>query len=89
MGARERNRVRPRDETIEVPGTIQGVARAGRTLDAFCRALGLADPDRARLQVVLDEVLSNIVRYGFGRPGGRPGTIAVALSGSPGALPWR
>ena len=55
--------------------------------DEFSRRHRLADEERARLQIILDELFTNVVKYGYedavvaGHPEGHPeGLIEVALS---------
>jgi anti-sigma regulatory factor (Ser/Thr protein kinase) len=55
--------------SVEVPGTTAGVRRAAEDLDAFALGQGLTREAIWPLQVALDEVLSNVVRHGFGGEG--------------------
>jgi serine/threonine-protein kinase RsbW len=64
-------------ESVSVPGTAAGVARAATAFDEFCRRRDVPADARWRVQVALDEILSNIVKHGY-QDGG--GTIALAFS---------
>jgi anti-sigma regulatory factor (Ser/Thr protein kinase) len=66
----------PTSETVSVPGTEAGVRRATEALDAWCLRQRLPADARRRLLTSLDEVLSNVVRHGFGE---RAGTIDITL----------
>lgn len=55
-----------------------GVGKVQRMLDALALANGLAPDPVTDMQVALDEILSNILRNGFGD--GRPHRIDVTLS---------
>lgn len=62
--------------TIIVPATPAGLREAERGLDEFSAAHGLTRNDTWPFHVALDEILSNIVKYGRPGPGGR---IEVSL----------
>jgi len=68
-------------ETRSVEGTMDGVADARAAFDAFSRRAGLADTARWRFHVALDEILSNVVRHGFGpgRASALAGDAAIEL----------
>lgn len=51
--------------TVSVLGTTAGISRAAAAFDEFCRLSQVPQDARWRFQVVLDEVLSNIVRHGY------------------------
>lgn len=59
------------------PDAAPALARATGALDAFCAAERLPDALVWRLRVVLDEVISNIVRHGGA--GARPRAIDVTF----------
>ena len=52
-------------QSVSVPGTTAGVSRAAAAFDEFCKIQGVSADARWRFQVVLDEILSNIVRHGY------------------------
>jgi len=64
-------------ESVSVPGTTAGVGRAAAAFDEFCRHRQVPADARWRFQVVLDEILSNIVRHGLQ---GCDGTIALTFA---------
>jgi serine/threonine-protein kinase RsbW len=65
-------------QTLIVPGTTAGLAEAERGLDAFSAAHGLDRNDTWPFHVALDEILSNVVKYGQG-PDGGGGRIEIQL----------
>lgn len=56
----------PPQTSLRVPATPAGLRQAVDALDAFCAAESLPQDLRWRLQVAVDEVLSNVVRHGGG-----------------------
>jgi anti-sigma regulatory factor (Ser/Thr protein kinase) len=64
-------------DSVSVPGTPAGVSRAAAAFDEFCRLRQVPQDARWRVQVVLDEILSNIVRHGYR---GGEGTIGLTFS---------
>jgi len=65
-------------QTLVVPGTAAGLAEAERGLDDFSSAHGLDRNDTWPFHVALDELLSNVVKYGQG-PDGEGARIEVRL----------
>jgi sigma-B regulation protein RsbU (phosphoserine phosphatase) len=64
--------------TLIVSATTEGLRAAERGLDEFSAAHGLTRNDTWPFHVALDEILSNIVKYG--RPaGGREGRVEIRL----------
>ncbi len=63
-------------DSVSVPGTTAGISRAAAAFDEFCRLGQVPQDARWRFQVVLDEILSNIVRHGYR---GREGSIALTF----------
>jgi serine/threonine-protein kinase RsbW len=53
--------------------------------EAFARDCGLADNERSRLLVILEELFTNVVAHGYGG-GFAAGSVAVALGWSSGRL---
>jgi anti-sigma regulatory factor (Ser/Thr protein kinase) len=49
---------------VHVPGSGDGIRQAARALDRFCAERGIPPPARWKLHVILDELLSNLVRHG-------------------------
>jgi serine/threonine-protein kinase RsbW len=52
--------------SVSVPGTALGARQVVRAFDEFRESEAIAGPSAQAVQVALDEVLSNIVRSGFG-----------------------
>jgi anti-sigma regulatory factor (Ser/Thr protein kinase) len=67
-------------DSVSVPGTTAGVSTAAAAFDDFCRQEQVPQDARWRFQVVLDEILSNIVRHGYR---GREGLIRLTFSREP------
>ena len=63
-------------DSVSVPGTTAGISRAAAAFDEFCRLRHVPQDARWRFQVVLDEILSNIVRHGYQ---GREGSIGLTF----------
>jgi serine/threonine-protein kinase RsbW len=67
----------PLHHSMTVPASVPGVREAESELLAFAKASGLPQDAIWRLEVALDEVLSNVVRHGSAA--GRVGLISVDL----------
>jgi anti-sigma regulatory factor (Ser/Thr protein kinase) len=67
----------PLHHSMTVPASAPGVREAESALLAFAKSSGLPAEAIWRLEVALDEVLSNVVRHGLAA--GRIGPIAVDL----------
>ena len=65
------------DRICRIAGTREGVAEALAGFEAFARQAGLAEAARWRVQVALDEILSNVVRHG--RPASGAAAPAVVV----------
>lgn len=65
-------------QTLVVPGTTEGLRAAERGFDEFSTAHGLTRKDTWPFHVALDEILSNVVRYGFSSQGSS-GRIEIEL----------
>jgi serine/threonine-protein kinase RsbW len=70
--------------TLRIASSQEGIREAAEGFDEFARAHAL--PQRAKwpFQVALDEMLSNIVRYGYG--GDHEGEIEIRLELRQGVL---
>jgi len=77
--------VAPAQRTVRVPGSMAGVRQAAGELEAFAAAHGLAPEAIWSVQVALDEVLSNVVRHGYGGEGGER-TVELAFGLAAGVL---
>jgi serine/threonine-protein kinase RsbW len=63
--------------TVNIPSSLDGIRQAVDAVDRWCEATGVPAPHRRRVLTALDEVLSNVVRHGYGD---RPGAIDVAFA---------
>ena len=63
-------------QTLVVPGTPEGLREAERGFDEFATAHGLTRNDTWPFHVALDEILSNIVKYGYA---GQEGTGRIEI----------
>lgn len=70
--------------SIAVPGTAEGVRRVADGFDAFAEEEGLPPAVVSTVQVVLDELLTNTVRHGYGP--GATGVIEVGFDVGGGRL---
>lgn len=66
-------------ETLSVPGTPPGVRQAVDAFERFGQRVHVPRPARWRIQLALDEILSNIVRHGAAPGAGDP-AIDVTFS---------
>jgi anti-sigma regulatory factor (Ser/Thr protein kinase) len=73
-------------ETLSIPGTAEGAARAADAVRAWSDRHRLAADTRDRLLTVLDELLSNVVRHAVPR---QPTAIEVTVSCDDGVLEAR
>ena len=64
-------------ETLSVPGNLSGVLQAVQAFQQFGRTHDLSKGATWRFPLALDEILSNIVRYGLA---GRRATIDLTFS---------
>lgn len=72
-----------RTEKVGVDGTPAGIHTALNAFGEFSQAQSLPDDLRRLMQLVLDEVLSNVVRHGLA---GRDGRIRLRFELAPGVL---
>ena len=72
-----------RTETVSVDGTTDGIHAAITAFGRFSQGQSLPDDLRRVMQLVLDEVLSNVVRHGLA---GRDGSISLRFELAPGVL---
>lgn len=66
-----------RHHSMTVPASVSGIQQVGSEFAAFAKSHGLPADAIWRVQVALDEVLSNVLRHGSA--GGRVGPIGVDL----------
>jgi len=81
MAGRTADRLEPGDETLalSVAGTHDGIQELLREAHAFAGRHASLGSVQADLGVVLDEVVSNIVNYGYGEGPARPVDVGLAL----------
>ena len=60
----------PVERTWRFRSTTDDLTRAQEEMQTFWAGHGISDEIRADLRLVLDELLSNIIDYGYGRPDG-------------------
>lgn len=64
-------------QRIAITGGTVDLGPARAIAEAFAAANGLPSGERARLQIVLDELISNLARYGY--PPGAAGFAEIGL----------
>ncbi len=81
MAGRISDRLEPGDETLalSIAGTHDGIQQLLREAQAFAGRHASLAAVQADLGVVLDEVVSNIVKYGYGAGPSRPVDVGLAL----------
>jgi anti-sigma regulatory factor (Ser/Thr protein kinase) len=65
------------DLDVNVPATTRGMQAALDALEAFCDVRGIANDIARRARVVVEELFTNTIKYGYGGECQRP----VRLSG--------
>ncbi|MEM1246143.1 MAG: ATP-binding protein [Acidobacteriota bacterium] len=63
--------------TLKLVATLAEVGRASTAVTEFCQQHGIPERDHSALQVVIDELLTNTVSYGFESEGAVGGTEDV------------
>lgn len=71
--------------SIAVRSQAAELSRLEAFAEAFARDCGLADDERSRLLVILEELFTNVVAHGYGG-GFAAGSVGVALGWSPSRL---
>jgi len=71
--------------SISLRGEAAELTRLEAFAEAFARDCGLADDERARLLIILEELFTNVVAHGYGE-GFAAGSVAVALGWRGGQL---
>src|SRR4051794_7538050 len=56
---------RPRTLSVIVVNQRREIARLARLFDEFRETCGLSDDDSAHIHLMLDEVVSNVIKYGY------------------------
>lgn len=70
-----------RTATLTLTNDLAEVARLAAFVDAFCAPLAPADRDLMALHLVLEEVVTNVIRHGY--RDGAAHTFTVALAAAP------
>jgi len=81
LPARLATPVSPPDLSLEVRPDLDGVGSAGDAFARFAADHGVPERTIADLRVVLDEVLSNVVKYAFGKKRKTPIGLTAGISG--------
>lgn len=68
---------------LAIPAGKRGITTAMRAFDTFARDRRLPDLVAANLRLVLDEILSNQIKYGWDGPGGH---VSLRFERTPGAV---
>ena len=64
--------------TLELHATLDDLRKAQDTIEALCRAEGIPSDVQARLAIIVEELFTNTIKYGYGRECAEP--IRVVLS---------
>lgn len=70
---------------LELHASAAALPRLIAFAETFAAGCGLPASEKSRLLLILEELFTNAVRYGY-PPGARPGRIAVALTAGPGRI---
>jgi anti-sigma regulatory factor (Ser/Thr protein kinase) len=70
---------------LELRGAASEFPRLAKFAEEFACLCGLADCERSRLLIMLEELFTNAVHYGY-RDGAGHGRIEIALAAKPGRL---
>ena len=62
----------PVDFDVNVPATTSGLEAALQSLDAFCDACRLRTDAARRARIVIEELFTNTIKYGYGGECARP-----------------
>lgn len=68
----------PGDLDVNVPATTRGLQAALTALDQFCAARGLAHEVQKRARIVIEELFTNTIKYGYGGACERPVRLAFS-----------
>jgi phosphoserine phosphatase RsbU/P len=56
---------RPRTLSVVVVNQRREIARLARLFDEFRESCGISDDDGTHLHLILDEIVSNVIKYGY------------------------
>lgn len=69
----------PADLDLTVPATTRGLAAALQTLERTCAGRGVAAHLVLRARVVVEELFTNAIKYGYGGESERPVRLSVEV----------
>ncbi|MBL9097109.1 MAG: ATP-binding protein [Alphaproteobacteria bacterium] len=69
----------PGDLDVNVPATTRGLQAALAAIDEFCASRGCTDDVQKRARVVVEELFTNTIKYGYGGECEQP--VRLSLSG--------
>ena len=75
----------PMKRVLELHASAAALPRLVAFAESFAAGCGLPSPETSRLLLILEELFTNVVRYGYPKDA-RPGRIAVALAAGPGRI---
>jgi anti-sigma regulatory factor (Ser/Thr protein kinase) len=64
---------------ITVPNELSSIDTVNTRFNAFAEAAGLSDPIRRRINMVFDELLNNIISYGYEDDGDHEIVVRVSI----------
>ena len=68
--------------TLELPARAAGLQQALARIEGWCAAQGLPRALALRLLIVVEELFTNSVKYGYGAECDRPVRLALAAAGA-------
>jgi serine/threonine-protein kinase RsbW len=72
----------PADLDVNVPATTRGLEAALEALDAFCDGHGIDGDVARRARVVVEELFTNTIKYGYGGASERPVRLFGLMEGA-------
>ncbi len=72
----------PADLDVNVPATTRGLQVALEALDAFCDGRSVASDVARRARVVVEELFTNTIKYGYGGESERPVRLSGVAAGA-------
>jgi len=64
-------------DPMVLPGVLASIEEAARFVERLSRGAGLAEPDRGRLRLAVEELMTNVVLHGYGDGGRPPGSVEL------------
>jgi anti-sigma regulatory factor (Ser/Thr protein kinase) len=71
---------RARDLALELPATSSGLRDGLTSIEEACNGWGISRDDVSRLRVVVEELFTNTIKYGYGGECERPVRITLRCS---------